>query len=228
MTVLAAHNWASNADLMADVHTLYPLDEVRDVTHGRGLWWAKHRPRILVGSDIRGYPDGVGPLGAICADPPVDFLNLPDDDDTWPVVAFDPPYLPQTAAQQSSSKLARPEGSDTSDFGDRYGLHTGHASNWIELRALVAGGIKECTRICAPKGIVLVKCMNYVVGGKHRPQVAWAIADGETAGLEVAAQFVHIKGTGPQPTLKADGTPRAVRSPRANYSTLIVFRKATQ
>jgi hypothetical protein len=226
MAVLAAHNWASNADLIADVHTLYPLDEVRDVTYGRGLWWAKHRPATLLASDLRGVLIESLPGGAIQA--PVDFLNLPDDDNAWPVVAFDPPYLPQTAAQQSSSKLARSEGSETTDFGDRYGLSTGHARNYIELRALIAGGIKECARICTPKGIVLVKCMNYVVGGKHRPQVAWGIADGETAGLEVAAQFVHIKGTGPQPTLKADGTPRAVRSPRANYSTLIVFKKASQ
>jgi hypothetical protein len=198
--VLAADTWASNADLIVDVHRLYPLNTVRDVTYGRGLWWAKHRPTSLVGSDLRS--DGV------------DFRDLPDESNSWPVVAFDPPYLPQGGRTTST----------VGEMLDRYGLVEA-AATWGDLRALIADGLRECSRICTPRGLVLVKCMNYVVGSKHRPQVAWAIADGEAIGLEVVAQFVHLKGLGPQPTLKSDGTPRSVRSPRANYSTLIVFRK---
>ena len=56
-------------------------------------------------------------------------------------------------------------------------------------------------------------------------QAAWAVADGEAIGLRVAAQFVHLKTPGPQPTMNPNGTPRPVKSPRANYSTLIVFRR---
>lgn len=44
-SVMSAQAWPSNADLMVDVHKL-----VRDVTYGRGLWWAKHRPDKLSAS----------------------------------------------------------------------------------------------------------------------------------------------------------------------------------
>lgn len=223
MTVLAAHNWPTNAHLMMDVHSLFPLHVVRDVTYGRGNWWTilaeEHPSFICEGSDIRGLAPSVRHPHFGLNPKPVDFRSLPDADASWPVVALDPPYLPQTNAQQTSSTLLNKAGE--TDFADRYGLDSGQATNAEELRVLIACGLKECSRIVQPRGFVLLKCMNYVVAGKHRPQVAWAINDCEASGLDVAAQFVHLKAPGPQPT----GKPRTIRSPRANYSTLIVFRR---
>ena len=48
--VLAAGDWPSNADLIADVARLYIRDDdrVMDVTYGRGTWWQRFRPPGLV------------------------------------------------------------------------------------------------------------------------------------------------------------------------------------
>lgn len=209
---MSAQAWPSNADLMVDVHKLFPLELVRDVTYGRGLWWAKHRPDKLSASDDRdGLQWKVAPDEFVCAD----FRHLPDASQSWPVVAFDPPYLPQTEAQLKTSTLQNDQGDS---FQDRYGLVNG-ARNAQQLRHLIAHGLCESLRVVDFDGIVLLKCMAYVVGAEHRAQPAHAIHIAEAIGFKVAAQFIHIKGAGPQPSSN-----RNIASPRANYSQLIVLR----
>lgn len=194
--ITAAVRCRTNAELIADhVHPLYRLDDVLDVTYGRGKWWTKHRPARLVAHDIA--TDGI------------DFRRLPEPSRSQVCVAFDPPYVPIGGRTTST----------IDDFTDRYGLIDAPTTP-EKLRALIRDGLTEIGRVLAPKGLALVKCMNYVSGGQHRPQVAWTIRDAEDLGFTVETQFVHIGRPGPQPHRPTAG----IRSPRANYSVLVVLR----
>ncbi len=223
--VMSAGTWATNGELIADVHRLYPLDCVRDVTYGRGLWWAEHRPNVILASDIKGVlieslPGGE--LGAMQC--PVDFRYLPDKSGTWPVVAFDPPYIARSKKQAKTSTLRTKTGEP--DFGDRYGLDVAECNTPEEVHELILHGMCECKRVLAPGGIMLLKAMNYVVGARHRAAVPALIDVGVLhLNMRLEAQFVHVSGAGAQPTKNLDGSDRAVNSPRANWSTLMVFRK---
>lgn len=199
--VMAATVTKLNGDLIADVARLYPIrDRVLDPTHGRGLWWTKYRPPELVTHDIA--HDGV------------DFRCLPHPDASFDAVAFDPPYLPQGGRTTSTIP----------DMLNRFGL-VDVPTTPTKLRALIAAGITECHRVVRPGGYVLVKCMNYVSGSRHHPQVHYALTDATATGFNIATQIVHVSGTGPQPRTNLDGTTRRILSPRANYSVLIVLQR---
>jgi hypothetical protein len=87
----------SNGVLIATVARLgylgRPGDTVLDVTYGRGLWWTRYRPAVLIA--------GAG-----------DFRDRPEVDKSVPVVCFDPPYI-STGSRATSS---------VDDLYDRYGL----------------------------------------------------------------------------------------------------------
>lgn len=199
--VMAAITCRTNGELIANVSQLYPLGPVvLDPTYGRGKWWTRYQPEHLLIHDVEIDK--------------VDFRNLPEGDCTVDAVAFDPPYLPQGGRSSSTEP----------DFLDRFGLVDAPTSP-AKLRALIADGLGECFRVVKPGGLVLHKCMNYVSGGRHRPQVHWSITDALECGFWIETQFVHVSGTGPQPKNNRDGTARKVASPRANYSTLLVLRR---
>lgn len=200
---LAALHLRRNGPLIKAVFDLYELDGARvlDPTYGKGNWWTEVRPERLTFNDRK-------------LDETFDFQAMPYPDGAFDVVAFDPPYLPQGGRETSTQP----------DFLDRFGL-VDVPKTPQELRALIRNGMAEAYRVLDRGGLALVKCMNYVNGAQHRPQVTWTIVDAIELGFRVETQFVHVSGTGPQPKLKADGSPRAVRSPRANYSVLVVLRK---
>lgn len=199
--VMAAITVKKNADLIAEVARLYPLGpRLLDCTYGRGRWWTKYQPPELVAHDLA--LDGV------------DFRALPEADCTFDAVAFDPPYLPQGGRATST----------VPDMLNRFGLDNA-PTNPVKLRALIAAGLAECFRVVRPDGLVLHKCMNYVTGKQHRPQVHWSITDALALGYRIETQFIHVSGTGPQPTKNLDGTDRAVLSSRANYSVLLVLQR---
>lgn len=189
---MAAVTVRTNGELIAEVARLHPLDDVVDVTYGRGLWWTLHRPARLVEHDLA--LDGV------------DFRRLPEADRSVRCVAFDPPYVPVGGRDTST----------VPDFLRRYGLVDAPTGPG-ELRELIAGGLAEILRVLEPGGLALVKSMNYVCGGRHRPQAVWTLVDAERLGYGVVTQYVHVTGPGPQPA------GRRVRSPRANYSVLAVL-----
>src|SRR4051812_43435752 len=98
--ILAAHKWPTNGDLIADVAKLHLRTDMvaLDPTYGRGLWWTAWRPDSLSTHDIAA--DGV------------DFRKLPEDDASFDLMAFDPPYV--CMGGRKTSQLP--------DFMDRYGL----------------------------------------------------------------------------------------------------------
>lgn len=200
MTVLAAHRWATNAELIADVAQLGYLRKewvTLDPTYGRGVWWKKWRPDNLVTHDIA--QDGV------------DFRALPEDDKTFDAVAFDPPYVSVGGRKTTGMP----------DFHERYGLHVAPTSPQ-GLQYVIEDGIDEMRRVLKPKGILLVKCQDYISSGKYWAGTYethdYAIGWGH---FELIDRFERIQ---PNPRPQPSRNRRQVHA-RRNLSTLLVFKK---
>jgi hypothetical protein len=195
--VLAASRWADNAALIVDCARLgYLRSEwvTLDPTYGLGNWWTRWRPVELVTHDLRG--DGV------------DFTALPEADNTFDAAVFDPPYIAPGGRDKST----------IGHFNDAYGLHETPARP-AELQAVIDAGLSEVARVVKPRAFVLVKCCDYVNGGKvwwgtHRTTVA-----GMASGLELVDRLEHIRTPGPQSQTTQEHA-------RRNLSTLLVFKKS--
>lgn len=195
----AAHRWKCNADLVETCRDLgYITGRVLDPTYGKGNWWKSWRPDELVTHDLR--TDGV------------DFRDLPADG-LFNAVTFDPPYIPQGG--RATSTLHK--NGQAVGFLDRYGLHDAPRTN-DDLRRLIADGMAEFRRHLAPRGVVVVKCMSYVNGGRLRFMPRWVANDAEALGYLQIDELIHLRHPGPQPHREH---PRHLRR---NYSMLLVFR----
>lgn len=174
-----------------------PGDAVLDVTPGREKWWTRYRPPGLV------------------TRPGVDFTNLPDPDNTFPVIAFDPPYI--STGNRATSSI--------DDFYNRYGL--GDHKGWQAIRDLICIGVAECARVLKPDGYLLVKCMDYVESGHKRWNTFYVATYAVALNLDLVDRFHHIstgKG-GPQPLTNLDGSPREQKTAREVSSMLLVLTK---
>lgn len=197
MTVLAATEWRSNAELIEDVHLLGYIgadDRVLDPTYGRGVWWRRWRPRDLVVHDLA--MDGV------------DFRALPYSDASFDVVAFDPPYV-SVGGRRTSGMV---------DMLGRYGL-TDAPRSPSALQDMINSGLAEAARVVRPGGVVLVKCQDYVSSGRLWIGTHWTLSQGIALGLELVDRLEHVGRARPQPSGR-----RQVHA-RRNLSTLLVFRR---
>jgi hypothetical protein len=186
----AIHRWRDNGELIADVAKLHLRRNALtlDATYGRGVWWRCWRPDRLV-----------------TYGPEVDFRALPDDDATYDLVAFDPPY-----------KL---NGTPTlGDFDYRYGVHM--PANWQQRIDVILDGVVECARVLRPRGTLLVKVQDQVARNFMRWQTYEVYRTATDAGLWLVDEFTLIGHERPQPK----GRPQ--RHARGRGSTLMVFRKA--
>lgn len=197
MVVLAAHCWPSNAELIADVANLgyvRPQDSTLDMTYGKGVWWRKFRPDHLVFHDLR--LDGV------------DFRCLPEESASFDVVAFDPPYV--CVGGRATSGVE--------DMYDRYGLIDA-PSTPSALQCLIDDGLAEAARVVRSKGVVLVKCQDYVSSGQLWSGTHRTLTRAMGLGLTLVDRFEHYSTTPrPQPTGR-----KQVHA-RRNLSTLFVLR----
>ncbi len=187
--VLAANLWKSNAELIADVALLGYIkqsDHVLDPTYGRGNWWTKFRPNNLVFHDIA--QDGI------------DFRKLPYNNETFNIVAYDPPYVSIGGRKTTTIK----------GFHDRYGMTDAPTSPAL-LQALINDGLTEAKRVVQFRGLILVKCQD----GTYLTQ-RHAIED---LSLIQVDRFEHIGKPRPQPPN------RTQKHARRNLSTLFVFQK---
>jgi hypothetical protein len=212
--VLAAHNWRNNAELISacvQLGYLRPEWRTLDPTYGKGKWWTDWEPIELVRSDL------------FTMDESVDFTNLPHEDGSFDVVCFDPPYVAPGGRKTSTIR----------EFHESYGTYEA-PKNPQELQALINKGLAECARVTRPghptkgPGFILVKCMDYISSGRLQTASFWTQMAGIDLGLEVFDRLEHISGTGPQPTVNLDGSPRRQVHARRNHSTLIVFKKSTR
>jgi hypothetical protein len=185
-----------NSALIASIAPLYLTGSVLDVTYGRGVWWRRFSPASLGKHDL--VLDGV------------DFRALPDEDESWDAVCFDPPYIPTRAAHTASPLLK-------GRFRPSYGLETPRTR--VELDTLIAAGLAECARVS--RRWVLMKCCDYAETKDHfvLGHVS-AIAEGQRIGLRVHDLLVHAGGTGP-----GGSRIRELRRARRAHSYLVVFAK---
>lgn len=194
----------SNGVLIARVARLGylggPESAVLDVTYGEGSFWTRYRPANLTAHDLY-KGDGVS------------FLALPESDDSIPVVVFDPPYI-STGNRETSS---------VDDLYHRFGL--GDLKGWRQIRRQLELGFAECARVLAPRGYLLVKCMDYVESGRKVWNTFHVASEGDRLGLRLVDRFHHLTGGGPQPATNLDGSPRAQKHAREVTSMLLVFTK---
>jgi hypothetical protein len=180
-----------------------PDSSVLDVTYGRGSFWTRYRPTGLLTNDMHTRH----------VDMRADFREMPLRDISVPVITFDPPYI-STGNRETSS---------VDDLYDRFGL--GNLNGWRAIRRQIDLGLGECARVLAPRGHLLVKCMDYVESGRKVWNTFHVHGEAERLGLRMVDRFHHLTGGGPQPMDNLDGSPREQRTAREVTSMLLVFTK---
>ena len=187
----------SNSDLMAAVAPFYLTGSVCDLTYGEGKWWDRFTPDPFTAHDkFKG--DGV------------DFTALPEADNTYDTVCFDPPYVGTDGA--SSAAIADPT------FQHRYGIGdaTGGPSNG-NVEQLIVDGVREACRVS--RRWVLVKCMEYAKAAfVDMPHIVTSTV--LAVGLVKHDQIVHHTGSGPGGHNIFDP-----KRARRHHSYLLVFAK---
>lgn len=171
--VLAAHTWANNAAMIADVAQLGYLDgHVLDASYGLGRFWTRWKPEQFTAHDIdpAKAPDG-----------PADFRALDYPDAHFDAVVLDGPY-----------KL---NGTPTEAIDAPYGVHVPATRD--ERMALCVAGIVECARVARTH--LLVKCQDQVNGGKVRWQTRIFADIGEECGFRLVDRFDLLGKHRPQP-----------------------------
>lgn len=200
--VLAANSWTNNGDLIVDVAHLHfrEGDSILDPTYGHGIWWkrADELPMHQL-SKLSNDP------GSTAYSEGHDFRSMPFDDNSFDVVAYDPPY-------------AAKGGRDTSTIDDmdaRFGLHDAPPTP-IMLQDLIDDGLTEAVRVS--RRLVLVKCMTYVSSGKLWLGEFLTLQHALHLGCRLEDRFIHVGGIGPDPKDR-----RQIHA-RNNASMLYVLR----
>ncbi|MEP7114436.1 MAG: hypothetical protein ABI862_14315 [Ilumatobacteraceae bacterium] len=142
-----------------------------------------------------------------------DFRCLPHPRDSVEIVCYDPPYI-STGNRETST---------VDDLYDRFGL--GDLNGWRAIRQLIDDGLADCARVLAPRGHLLVKCMDYTESGRKVWNTFHVYDEAKRLGLRLVDRFHHLTGGGPQPATNLDGSPREQRGAREVASMLLVFTK---
>ncbi len=196
----------TNAELMAAVAPLYLTGSVLDPTYGEGKWWEKVRPDPFAFHDLK--------LDA------VDFRALPEDDQTFDSVVFDPPYT--ISGGKSGAALYHNHagaGSRPVGFQERYGLGVRNLDE--PLDSLIRKGLAECCRVA--RQWVLVKCMEFAQGGGptgFHDTPTMVTNEAAERGWYKHDQIVHYTGTGP-----GGHNIFTVKRARRAHSYLVVFSR---
>ena len=187
-TIVAAHTWGSNADLITQA--CLPLGYVHasrptlDPTYGYGSWWTGFRPDDLRAHDLD--PDK-SPLE------PADFRDLPYSSEMFRCIAYDPPYV----------SVGGRDTSGTGEHLDRYRLVDAPTTP-AELQDLMDAGASEMARLLAvwdPKhpSYLLYKAQNYISNGSFWDGIYRVCDHAKKIGLRQVDQFEMVGRTGAQP-----------------------------
>jgi SAM-dependent methyltransferase len=152
---LASVWYGSDADLLEQMLRFYPKkppQDILDATVNTGRFWVGTQ-RKIVGLDIdpKHRPDIVA-----------DNTNMPLEDESFDVIVYDPPHIPNQGQDKSK------------DFTSRFGLVLkSPVENGYNFSHTFPPFVKEAYRILRPQGILFAKIADYVHG--HRFQ--WAHVD---------------------------------------------------
>lgn len=146
------------------VHAM-PNPIILDATYNRGVMWKG---------------TGVEPHKKLDLDPQTedtdrgDFMSMPYDDESFDVVAFDPPHLPTHAASPGSSGIERKQ----------YGIT--EQGEWRSGDNIAPGFVPflvEAKRVLHPNGIVIAKIADLVHNHRYQWQHVEFVKDAELVGL---------------------------------------------
>jgi len=152
-----------DSELLEKMLDFYPRTQpqlILDATVNTGRFW-KGSSRPVVGMDIEAKhrPNLVG-----------NNLRMSFRDNSFDVIVFDPPHIPNQGQDQSK------------DFNTRFGLVLkSSAQNGYNFSYLYPPFVQEAYRVLKPEGILFCKIADYVHG--HRFQ--WAHVDFIRAAAEV-------------------------------------------
>ncbi len=156
--------WSGDdAELLERMLCFYPKKEPQDIldaTINEGRFWRGSRRRVI-GMDINAAykPDILADNG-----------NIPCDDESFDVIVYDPPHVPNQGTDRSK------------DFNDRFGLIVkSPAEKGYNLSHTFPPFLKEAYRVLRKNGVLFCKIADYVHG--HRFQ--WAHVEFINAAVKV-------------------------------------------
>ena len=218
VTIQSFDKYADNGALIVACKSLGYLSDdmfILDPTFGPGTFWNLWQPSLLNARDL--HPGKAKRAGVRWTKVRKgDFTKMPDGEDVFDAVVFDPPY-----------KL---NGTPDADVDERYGVD--EPATIAERHELIQAGIEECMRVLKPKGFLLIKCQDQVASGKIHWQAytfaRWAVS-GLGGVMDITGKgsrgqlidMLHIQGGRPQPMQG-----RMQRRSHRNYSTMVVVQKA--
>lgn len=198
MTVLAAHRWANNGEMIADVAKLgYLNGRVLDVTYGEGTFWKVWRPEDLTACDLDPTKSPIGYS--------VDFTNLSNFlSESFDAVVLDAPY-----------KL---NGTPDGAIDGRYGTHEVRTAQ--QRIDLMLCGVRRCSWLPRSGGFLLVKCQDQVNSGRMWWQTDLVTAEANACGFRKVDRFDLLGKHRKQPM---DG--RRQQHAHGRPSSLLVFQR---
>lgn len=180
--VLAATRWPTNAELIRDIALLGYLKPgilTLDPTYEKGIFWKEWSPDD--GMLITHHRDTDGS----------DFRALPYGDGHFGQITYDPPYAAEGGVTFSTLR----------EYSERYGRNTVDSAA-VAVQLLINDGLTEMWRLCAPGGIVLVKCMDYVWNAELWSGTHWTHTHATALGFVLEEEFrMYDTSAGPQPLL---------------------------
>lgn len=193
----------TNADLFPDILELYARAgaSIVDLTYGEGVFWKKVDKSL--------YSVLTNDINPNKGKNSYDFQRLPYIDDSFDCVIFDPPYIPN---HKTDSVIK-------DSLSDRYGLDAiPRMRNVEEVYEVYQRGMAEAQRILKPEGIMIVKCMDQVDGGKNKFLHCWIHDHAQWIGLIAEDLFIMARKASP---MRHTHQIHA----RKNHSYFWVFRK---
>jgi len=196
----------NNADLFPDVLAIYAPKggKALDMTWGKGVFWRK--------VDLTRFDLIRNDIDPALGDTHYDFRHLPEEwNSSFDLVVLDPPY-----ASRSGSPI--PSAIDRA-YNNRKRVDELHVFGVDAMMRFYDDGMRQTHRVLRPRGILVVKCMDEVMGGKQYAHHATLISLAVCGGFLYEDLFVLVQtGT---PTMRHDHQVHA----RKNHSYFLVFRK---
>ena len=155
--------YGDDAQLLEQMLCFYPKKppkDILDATINAGRFWTGTRRRII-GMDIdpKHKPDILA-----------DNRDMPCESESFDVVVYDPPHIPNQGRDKSK------------DFNDRFGLTLKSSiENGYNFTHLYPAFVSQAYRVLRPQGILFAKIADYVHG--HRFQ--WAHVEFIKAAVQV-------------------------------------------